>query len=234
MGKDHRCQAPLCCPRPEKGGQEGSPRLPVHPENGRHEDAADGRHAADGHGRLLHAHDAPAPAILHSRPDPCPAPLATTAGSAKARRYARHGHGRNGYGRWGWTPRTEGWRTQGWAAAAETYEPARTPANGHDGQARHATSAYGWCPAGAPSAEPQVHANCSQPPSPGDAWTNGGSRRSSSTATGSARPGPGAFDRHDACRGPTAGAEADAWGEAVPSHPAHVPRPCGQDHRHAA
>merc|ERR1712108_67357 len=115
-------------------------------------------------------------------------------------------------GRWGWTPRTEGWRTQGWAAAAETYEPARTPANDHDGQARHATSAYGWCPAGAPSAELQVHANCSQPPSPGDAWTNGGSRRSS----------------------PTAGAEADAWGEAVPSHPAHVPRPRGQDHRHAA
>merc|ERR1719342_1257766 len=105
---------------------------------------------------------------------------------AQARRYARHGHGRNGNGRWGWTPRTKGGRTQSWAAAAETYEPARTPANDYDGQARHATSANGWCPAGAPSAELQVHTNCSQPPSPGDAWTDGGSRRSSSTTTGSA------------------------------------------------
>merc|ERR1719341_3010726 len=81
------------------------------PEEGWHEDAADGRHAADGHGRLLHAHDAPAPALLHSGPDPCPAPLATTAGGAKARWHARHGHGRNGDGRWRWTPRTPGGRT---------------------------------------------------------------------------------------------------------------------------
>merc|ERR1712210_229492 len=159
--KDHRCQAPLCCPRAEKGGQEGSPCFPVHPEDGGHEDAADGRHAADGHGRLFHAHDAPAPALLHSCPDPCPAPLATTAGSAKARRYARHGHGRNGHGRWRWTPRTPRGRTQSWATAAKAYEPARTAANDHDGQARHATSAYGWSP-GASSAELQVHANCSQ------------------------------------------------------------------------
>ena len=123
--------------------------LPVH--HGRHEDATDGRHAADGHGRLLHAHDAPAPALLHSGPDPCSTPLATTAGSAKARRYARHGHGRNGDGRWRWTPGTPCGRTQSWAAAAETYEPTWTPANDHDGQARHATSAYGWCPSKDPS-----------------------------------------------------------------------------------
>merc|ERR1712203_1253223 len=97
--------------------------------------------------------------------------------------------------------------TQSWSAAAKAYEPARTAANDHDGQARHAASAYGWSP-GASSAELQVHANCSQPASPGDAWTDGGSRRSSSTPAGSARPGPGAFDCHDACSGPAAGAEA--------------------------
>merc|ERR1719411_2254863 len=144
-------------------------------------------------------------------------PLAATAGGAKARRDARHGHGRNGHGRRSWTPWTKGWRTQSWATAAEADEPAGSPANDHDGQARHATSANGWRP-GAASAELQVHSNCSQPSTPG----------------GSARPGPGAFDSNYACRGPAAGAEADAWGEAVPAHPAHVPRPRRQDHRHAA
>merc|ERR1711936_276089 len=159
---------------------------------------------------------------------PRPAPLAATAGGAKARRDARHGHGRRS-----WTSWTKGWRTWGWAAAAEADEPAGSPANDHDGQARHATSANGWR-AGAASAELQVHSNCSQPPSPGDARADGRSRRRSSTAAGSARPGPGAFDSNYACRGPAAGAEADAWGAVVPAHPTHVPRPRRQDHRHAA
>merc|ERR1712172_264902 len=152
---------------------------------------------------------------------------------AKARWHARHGHGRNGNGRWCWTSRTKGWRTQGWPAAAEADGSARTSANDHDGQARHASSTHGWCP-GPPSAELQVHTNSSQPPSPGDAWTDGGSRRSSSSAAGSARPGTGASDRHHVGGCPAAGAEADARGEAVPPHPAHVPRPRRQDHRHAA
>merc|ERR1711936_609987 len=125
---------------------------------------------------------------------PRPAPLAATAGGAKARRDARNGHGRRS-----WTSWTKGWRTQSWAAAAEADEPAGSPANDHDGQARHATSADGWRPAGAASAELQVHSNCSQPPSPGDARADGRSRRRSS---------------------PAAGAEADAWRAAVPAHPA--------------
>merc|ERR1712115_534649 len=115
---------------------------------------------------------------------PRPAPLATTAGRAEARRHARHGYGRHGHGRRRRTSWTKGWRTPSWSTTAEAYEPAWSAANDHDGQTRNATSANGWSSAGAPSAELQVHTNRSQPASPGDARPDGGSRRCSSSATG--------------------------------------------------
>merc|ERR1712012_1266857 len=116
-------------------------------------------------------------------------------------------------------------RTPSWSTAAEAHEPAWPAANDHDGQTRNATSANGWSSAGAPSAELQVHTNCSQPTSPGDARSDGGSRRCSSSTAGSACPGPGASDRHYVGRCSTAGAEADAGREVLPIDPAHVPRP---------
>merc|ERR1712107_171287 len=118
--------------------------------------------------------------------------------------------------------------------SAEAHEPAWPAANDHDGQTRNATSANGWSSAGAPSAELQVHTNCSQPTSPGDARPDGGSRRCSSSTTGGACPGPGASDCHYVGSGSTAGAEADAGREALPIDPAYVPRPGRQDHGDAA
>ena len=54
------------------------------PEDGQHEDATDGRQAADGHGRPLHAHGAPAPALLHPGPNPCSTPKPQTTAAAAA------------------------------------------------------------------------------------------------------------------------------------------------------
>merc|ERR1712223_1812287 len=89
----------------------------------------------------------------------------------------------------------KGWRTPSWSTAAEADEPAWSAANDHDGQTRNATSANGWSSAGASSAELQVHTNCSQPASSGDARPDGGSRRCSSSTAGSACPGPGRLQR---------------------------------------
>jgi polyadenylate-binding protein len=68
----------------------------------------------------------------------------------------------------------------------------------------------------------------------GDAGADGGPGRRPPAAAGGARAGPGAPHRLHARRRTAAGAEADARREAFPAHPAHVPRPGRQDHRHAA
>ena len=54
------------------------------------------------------------------------------------------------------------------------------------------------------------------------------------STSSSAHPGPGTSDCLYACCCPSTRAKTDAWRAPLPSNPEHVPRPCRQDHWHAA
>merc|ERR1712012_957386 len=86
----------VCFSSPEEGGPQGSPGQSVHPAHGWDEDAGDGWDAADGDGRILHAHHASASEILHSSSDQSSAQVALSArhGSSQTSAHARHEHGR--------------------------------------------------------------------------------------------------------------------------------------------
>merc|ERR1719282_2038772 len=129
---------------PEEGGQEGPPGQPVHPEDGRHEDAGNGWYAANGNGTILHANHASASEVLHPCSDPSPAPLARSArwyGSPPTPAHARHDpHGQTRGGSRGQTwlrpPHVRSPRR----SRATPDGPRRRPAH-DDGQARHGPGA---------------------------------------------------------------------------------------------
>merc|ERR1719244_776603 len=183
---NHCCQTSVCCPCPKEGGQEGPPGQPVHPEDGRHEDAANGRHATDGNGWIFHANNAPATEVLHPSPDPSPAQVAPATSCAKTRLHASHGYGRS--------QSPQSWRTKSRWSAKSPNGPARTSANGHDGQTRNAPCPHGRSSGPSSAAELQVYSNCQEPTRSSDPRTNGCRtwRSSSSTAAGCTGSRPGA------------------------------------------
>merc|ERR1712106_726944 len=150
--------------------------------HGRHAHAANGRHAADGNGRLLHAHHASASEILHPCSDQSSAKMASAASCSSPRRYARHGNAQRT------SPRSPHGRS-----SSRPNGSARTSAHDHDGSPWYAPSPDG-SPASQTSAELQVHPHCQESTCSGDAWTDGCPWRSSTSTTGCACPGTGTSD----------------------------------------
>jgi len=105
--------------------------------------------------------------------------------------------------------RTSPWRSTNDRSSSCPHGSARTSAHDHDGQARNATCSHGSSTSQAP-AEFQVYTNSQEPPSSGDARPDGCTRRSPSTTTSRAGPGPGASHCFHVGRCSSSGTEADA------------------------